>query len=178
MKLLRIIIVIIAIFSLVGCKKNISNSFKNPKDIKMKDDIGTIKVTYDNDGTFTEQKDGNFKTLDNRQSNFRISFKFADKRVSDIKKLKQNYKQATIYDVIDNIEHNGYKGFVVINKNNLTAQVYLYIKKNKSITLIVKITPISTKDAIESLKDKNKPQDVLYKKKKVQDILNTIKYTK
>ena len=178
MKLLRIIVVIIIVFSLVGCKKNPASSFKNPKSIKLNTDTGSIKVTYDNDKTFTEQTINEKKILRNDSSNFYMIISFADKKTSDVERLKQNYKRAKIYEVIDNIEYNGYKGFAIVDKKYTTTQVYLYINKNKNIIGKIKISPININKAMAKLKKTDSAKKVTYEQKEVQDILNTIRYSK
>ena len=97
-----------------------------------------------------------------------------------IKKQKKSMKYANADGrllVINNIEFNGYNGYVSINRKYGTADVYLYMDEDTNTVINIRISTTDTTEILKELKDNN-PEEVLYEQDYIQNILKTIKYKK
>lgn len=176
--ILLVAIFLVGILSLTGCKNDPTKDFKNPKTISLKTSKGTTNISYDDDGSYEEAESTDSKILKNSDNNFRITFEYKDLTVKDAKTRESNFKKDKNYKVISDVEFNGYKGFVLVDKRYASSQVYLYLDEEKNVVLSAQVSPMKTTETEEELKKASNPEDVLYNKKQVQQILKTITYTK
>lgn len=179
-KLLLTIILMVLVVNATGCgkKNDPTASFKNPKTIEYKTDKGTIKLTYDDDGTYDVEKNDPYVILRNRDNNFRIDMDFSSDTVKEQEKSKEYIKNDSKYTIIDNLDFNGYKGYAMVQNTYTTTNLYLVLDEENDIVSNIKVSPVITNDATKKLEDGTKPEDVLYNQKKVQQILKTIQYEK
>ena len=175
--LLLVAILFVGLFAFTGCKEDPTKDFKNPKTITV-EKKGTTKITYDDDGTYEEDTSYDAKVLKNKEKDFRLYFEYADLTTKDAKTRMENFSKDKNYKVIKDVEFNGYKGFVLIQKEYGTTQVYLYLDEANDVVFTIQISPMNSSDYENGLKDGTNPEDALYKKDKVQEILKTITYEK
>ena len=187
-KILLSLVLLVGIFTLVGCgskkadgKKESSakSAFKNPKEVvALKGDKGTVKATYENDGTFEESSSGDSIILKNADGNFRFFFEFTKKSPSELEKMTENFKKSESWEVIDNVKFNGNKALVFTDVKYASTQVYIYLNNDNSKIVVVKISPVQSNKAAEEITNGKKAVDVIYNNEKVQKILNSITLAK
>ena len=189
-KVLLTLVLVAFVFTAAGCgsKKDDSkaesntaskSSFKNGKEVvATKGDKGTVKVTYENDGSFEESTAGDSIVLRNPDGNFRMYFEFTTRNIATLEKLIESYKKSDSWVVTEDLKFGGYKGFAFTGANTGTTEVYLIIDKEKEIVLDAKVSPVMTSKATEAIKGGTKAVDVLYGQDKVQQVLKSITYTK
>ena len=178
-KTLLFLILFIGLTTITGCiKRNPTAKFKNPKTIEYKTDKGSIKLSYDDDGTYEVYKNIPYIVLKNKDSNFRIDIDYSNNTIKQQEESKKLFKKNSKYLIIDNIKFNGYKGYAMVQKQYTTTNIYLVLDKKNNIISNIKVSPVITSNAIKELNKKTKPEDVLYKQEKVQQILKTIQYKK
>ena len=178
LKALIALVLVFTVFVCTGCEKDPASSFKNPKTIEYKTEKGTTKLTYDDDGTYEEEKSGNYVILRNRDNNFRIDIDYAKNTVKQQESAKENFAKNSNYTIIDNVEFNKYKGYIMIDNRYTTAIAYLYLDKENDVVSYIKVSPIKSTDAMKEVENGKKAEEVLYNQEKVQQILKTVKYEK
>lgn len=176
--LLFTLILFIGVLTITGCKKDPTANFKNPKTIEYTTSKGTIKLTYDDDGSYTVDKNDPYVILKNKEKNFRIDIDYSNSTVKQQETTKENFKKDKDYKIIDDLEYNGYKGYVMIQKEYTTANLYLVLDEENDIVSNIKVSPVMTSEAIKELDKGTKPEDVLFNQSTVQEILNTVQYEK
>ena len=176
--LLLVAILFVGVFALTGCKKDPTKDFKNPKTITVETKKGTTKITYDDDGTYEEDESYDAKVLKNKDNDFRLYFEYADLTTKDAKTRLENFSKDKNYKIIKDVEFNGYKGFALTQKTYGSTQVYLYLDEAKDVVFVIQISPMNSSDYEKGIKEGTNPEDALYKKEKVQQILKTITYEK
>lgn len=177
-KYLVLVLVVSLVFTVTGCDNNPRNRFENPKDVTISKNGAKITFSYDDDGKYDVNKVDKSETIiSNSNKKFRIDFMYGHESTSEQKKTMGYFKKDKNYVVLDDIEFNGYKGYVCISKSYGTADVYLYIDEPKNVVANVRISTTKTSEVEKELK-KKKPEDVLYNKEDVQNILKTVTYNK
>ena len=180
-KLLIVFVLLISLVAVTGCgnkKDDPTADFKNPKTISYKTDKGTIKLTYDDDGTYEVEKNDPYVILRNRDNNFRIDIDYSSNTVKQQNTSKENFKKDKNYTIIDDLEFNGYKGYAMVQNEYTTTNVYLILDEENDVVSNIKVSPIMTSDATKELDKGTKPEKVLFKQEKVQQILKTVQYEK
>lgn len=173
-KILSILVLFAAIFVVTGCNNNDpTKDFKNPKTIEYKTDKGTMKLTYDDDGTYEVVKNDPYVTLKNKDANFRIDMDYSSNTVKQQETAKENFKKDKNYTIIDNLKYRDYEGYAMIQNEYGTANVYLTLDKDNDIISNIKVSAVITKDF-----GSKKPEDVYFNQEKVQQILKTVQYEK
>lgn len=171
-----IILLTLFIVLITGCTKEKNNlNFKNPKTMTFKDTQGQITLTYEDDGTFEYIESEN--VLKNEFDNFRYALSFGTNTIEQQEKIKEKMNKDT-YEIIDNVEFNGYKGYVAIDKKYATATVFLYVDKKEDITIIIKVSPVQSIKSQEKINTGANPKNVIYNLPKVQKTLKSVKYEK
>lgn len=176
--LIFILVLFVGVITITGCKKDPTAGFKNPKTIQYKTSKGTLKLTYDDDGTYNVEKNDPYVILRNRDNNFRIDMDYDNSTVKEQQTTKENFKKNKDYIIIDDLELNGYKGFAMIQKEYTTTNIYLVLDEKNDIISNIKVSPVITSDATDKLKKGTKPEDVVFNQEKVQQILKTVQYEK
>lgn len=180
LNLLLITVLLVGLVAITGCdkKNDPTKDFKNPKTITVDTNKGITKITYDDDGTYEEDESGDEKILKNSDGNFRFSFEYQDLTSKEADNRKNNFSKDKNYKVLSDVEFNGYKGFVIVDKTWATSQVYLYLDEENDVIFLAKVSPTKSNETAEALKTAKNPEDVLYNLDKVQQTLKTITYSK
>jgi len=178
-KLLAVLLLFVGLFVITGCKNDDpTKNFKNPKSISYTTTKGTIKLTYDDDGTYEVVKNDPYVTLKNKDENFRVDIDYNNNTIEQIKKTKEAWKKDKRYTIIDNVKYGIYEGFVQIDNTYATAILYLYLDEESDVLSYIKVSPVMSSPAEEEIKNGKKPEDVFYNNEKVQQILKTVQYDK
>ena len=178
--LLITLILFIGVVIISGCDKkdDPTKNFKNPKTIEYKTEKGTIKLTYDDDGTYEVDKNDPYVILKNKDDNFRIDIDYSNNTVKQQESSKENFKKDKNYTIIDGLDFNGYKGYAMVQNQYTTTNVYLVLDEEEDIISNIKVSPVMTSIVTEKLDKGTKPEKVLYYNEKVQQILKTVEYEK
>ena len=177
--LLLILVLFVGLITVTGCDKlkNPAAGFKNPRSITYKSEKGTLKLTYDDDGTYEVIKNDPHETLKNKNANFRIDMEFSNNTLKQQETAKANFKKDKRYTIID-VEFNGYKGYAMVQNEFTTTNIYLTLDEKSEVISNIKVSPVMTNDAVKKLDSGTKPEDVLFNQEKVQKILKTVQYEK
>ena len=173
-----ILVLAVGVLFVTGCGVDPTKDFKNPKTITVTKDKNTTYVTYDDDGSYEEDKSGSEYILKSKDNNIRLSFEIVTDKVSDLETRRDNFaKDTNKNEVIKDVLFNGNKGFVIIDKTYATAQVYTFIDEANNVTLLTKISDMSPSETEKGIASKG-AKEALYNKDVVQEILKTINYKK
>ncbi len=172
--ILAVFVLLVGLFAVTGCEKDPTKGFKNPKTITLKGKKGTLEVTYDDDGSYEESdySSGDGKILKNADKNFRFGIEFLNKTVKELEQTKGYLKKDSKREVLD-VEYRKYKGFVAIDQDWGTADVYLYLDEENDVTVNLRVSP----NRSERVKNAKEAKDLIFGQETVQEILRTVKYT-
>lgn len=175
--LLFVLVIAISLVAVTGCNAKVTvkggiADFKNPKSIKYKTDKGTMKLTYDDDGTYEVVENDPYVTLKNKDGNFRIDMDYSSNTIKQQEQSKNNFKKDKNYTIIDDLEYNGYKGYAMIQNEYGTANIYLTLDEKNEVISNIKVSAVTTEEI------KGKPEDAYFNNKKVQKTLKTLEYKK
>ena len=176
LNLLLVAVMLVGVLIFTGCgKDDPTKDFKNPKTITLfETKQGTVKVSYDDDGTYEEDLKGDTKVLKSSENEFRLAFEIAKKTAKETDDSEGYAKKDDRNKVISDLNFNGYEAYAVVNKEFTSTYMYVYLDKENDVIMKVQISPIMTSVALKELESGKKPEDVLFYKEKVQQILNTI----
>lgn len=169
-KILGILTIFIAIFVLSGCSGRL---VKNPRIISVKTDKGVATLTYDDNGLYQLNNLANNYFLQNEADNFSIFISSYTKEKKEHDENKNDFKNDKKAKYLDSIKINGYTGYGRITKENGNTELYIFLDNKNNIALCIRISAVNTK---KIKKDEKHPENMLYNKKEIKEILNTLEY--
>lgn len=162
-------ILLVSVTLLSGCDRLV----KNPRTISVKTDKGVATITYDDNRQYQLNGLANNYFLQNNALNFSMFISNYTGKKDEQDKLKKEFKEDKDSKYLEKVKINKYSGFGRINKKTGATDLYIYLDKKNNIILCIKINATDTK---KIKKDEKKPENMVYNKEEIKEILNTLKY--